>query len=367
VRSIQEYPGKANVIFAGTERHLFISSDSGAHWSQLKANLPTTRYDDIQIHPRTHDLILATHGRALWILDDASPLAEWTSAIATKKANLFAVPRATLLIYWEDVSNPAHGIYTGENPADGATFTYSLGAPAQHVRFTVRGPDGKIVRELLAPATPGVVQRVVWDLRHAPPPSSAVGRGGGGEEGGGPPPAPTDTIAGGRGGGGGGARARLDLTYALPVPLHDIGLRGPYVAPGIYKATLDVDGDAVSRTFEVRGDPMANLTVVQQKAREAFLMDVQNTQIKNEQLVADLRARRAGAAADEAIRLQALERRLTAGRDAPRGKLSSIASAFNGSGAQQGSMSPPTTQQRRMLAEAKAEIASVEKAAGKKP
>jgi hypothetical protein len=79
-----------------------------------------------------------------------------------------------------------------------------------------------------------------------------------------------------------------------------------------------------------------------------------------------LRARRAAASPDEAIRLQALERRLTAGREAPRGKLSSIASAFNGSGAQQGSMSAPTGQQRRILAEVKAEMVSVEKAL-KKP
>ena len=78
VRSIHEYPGKPNVVFAGTERHLFVARDSGAHWTQLAANLPTTRYDDILVHPRTKDLILATHGRSIWILDDASVLAEFT-------------------------------------------------------------------------------------------------------------------------------------------------------------------------------------------------------------------------------------------------------------------------------------------------
>jgi hypothetical protein len=153
----------------------------------------------------------------------------------------------------------------------------------------------------------------------------------------------------------------MDPQFLLPVPLHDIGLRGPYVSPGMYKVTLDVDGDTVSRTFEVRGDPMANLTVAQQKAREAFLIDVQNLQLHSEQLVATVRARRLAASGDEATRLQALERRLTGGRDAPRAKLSSIAGAFNGSGAQQGSMSTPTGQQRRMFGEAKAELTAVEK------
>src|SRR4051812_40786575 len=105
VRSLAEYPGKPNVLFAGTERALFYTLDAAAHWSKLTANLPTTRYDDIVIHPRTKDLILATHGRGMWILDDASPIAEWTSEVAAKRTHLFNVPRATLMVFWEDVSN----------------------------------------------------------------------------------------------------------------------------------------------------------------------------------------------------------------------------------------------------------------------
>ena len=84
VRSLAEFPGKPNVLFAGTERALFVTHDSGAHWTRLAANLPTTRYDDIVIHPRTKDLVLGTHGRGIWILDDASPIAEWTPAIAAE-------------------------------------------------------------------------------------------------------------------------------------------------------------------------------------------------------------------------------------------------------------------------------------------
>ncbi|HMA25847.1 MAG TPA: hypothetical protein VKP00_17665, partial [Gemmatimonadaceae bacterium] len=140
VRSIQEYPGKANVIFAGTERYLFVSNDSGARWTRLAANLPTTRYDDIVVHPRTKDLVLATHGRSIWILDDASPIADWSATIAAKPSHLFPVPRATLLQYWEDISNTAHSMYAAENPAEGATFTYHLAKPAQKVQLIVRGP-----------------------------------------------------------------------------------------------------------------------------------------------------------------------------------------------------------------------------------
>jgi len=369
VRSIYEYPGRANVVLAGTERHLFVSNDSGAHWSQLSANLPTTRYDDILVHPRTKDLVLGTHGRSVWILDDASPIADWSGAISSKSSHLFQPARATLMLYWEDVSNMAQGLYMGENPADGAVFTYWLSKPAQKVKLTVRGANGKVIREIDGSAKPGVIQRAVWDLRHVPPPASAGAGNFGGEEGGGGG-APPDSVAGGgrggRGGGGGrgaagGGRGRADAPVQLPIPTHDIGLRGPYISPGTYKVTLDVDGDTASRTFEVRGDPGLNVTAAQHKAREAFLLDVQATQVKVEEMAAELRNRRAEATGDAATQLQALERRLTAGRDAPRGRLGGIARAYNGTGAQQGSLMPPTNEQRKILAAAKAEVAAVEK------
>ncbi len=142
VRSLAEYPGKPNVLFGGTERALFVTHDSGGHWTRLSANLPTTRYDDIVVHPRSKDLVLGTHGRGIWILDDASPIAEWSPAIEEKRAHLFAVPRATLMLYWEDVSNMNHYFFTAQNPVEGAAFTYYLAKPAQKVRLIVTGANG---------------------------------------------------------------------------------------------------------------------------------------------------------------------------------------------------------------------------------
>ena len=66
---------------AGLFAEPHVTHDGGGHWTRLSANLPTTRYDDIVVHPRTKDLVLGTHGRGIWILDDASPIAEWTPAI----------------------------------------------------------------------------------------------------------------------------------------------------------------------------------------------------------------------------------------------------------------------------------------------
>ena len=74
VRVLREDPVNPNLLFAGTEFGAYLSQDRGAHWSLLSGKLPTVRIDDIKIHPREHDLILATHGRSLWVLDDLTPL-----------------------------------------------------------------------------------------------------------------------------------------------------------------------------------------------------------------------------------------------------------------------------------------------------
>src|SRR6185369_15842177 len=105
-------------------------------------------------------------------------------------------------------------------------------------------------------------------------PAGMAGRGGGG---------------GGEEGGGGGGPARAGVVQ-LPIPSHDINTRGPNVAPGTFKVTLEVDGVATeSRTFEVRADPASNVTVAQHKAREAFVVDVMDLLAKIDRMAADLR------------------------------------------------------------------------------
>src|SRR4030095_326345 len=95
------------------------------------------------------------------------PIAEWSSTIAAKPSHLFPVRRATLMHYWEDVSNTGQGMYTAENPTDGAVFTYYLGRPAQRVRFTVRGPAGQVIREIDARASPCARHVAARPLRRA--------------------------------------------------------------------------------------------------------------------------------------------------------------------------------------------------------
>jgi photosystem II stability/assembly factor-like uncharacterized protein len=356
VRSLAEYPGQPNVLFAGTERSVFVTQDGGGHWTKISANLPTTRYDDIIVHPRTKDVVLGTHGRSIWILDDAAPIAELTSTVAAKRAHLFNVPRATLMLYWEDVSNMGHYFFTGENPAEGATFTYHLSQPAQKVRLIVTGATGKMIRGVSGPGEAGIIHRVNWDLRYPVPPGGARGGGGGGEE-----------------GGGGGGILRPGAIQ-LPIPSHDIGPRGPHVAPGTFKVTLEVDGTATeSRTFEVRNDPGSAVTLTQHKSRETFVVEVMDLMAKVEALGEDVSKRRTAASGADATRLQGLEVRLVGAPGGGRGnrggggvqplrqQLNGLITAFVGSGARTGSMIPPTGTMRQVLADAKTAFAAIEK------
>ena len=148
------------------------------------------------------------------------------------------------------------------------------------------------------------------------------------------------------------------------MPAHDIGVRGPFVSPGTFVVTLDVDGETTSRTLEVRADPMLPYTTAQHRAREAFLLDVQAAQVEVERLASAIRTRRAGATGADSTRLAELERRLTVGRTAPRALLGGVARAYNGSGAQQGSFGPPTAAHRQTLVAAKADLAAIEKELG---
>lgn len=362
VRSIAEYPGKANVLLAGTERFVHYSIDSGATWTRLTANLPPTRYDDIVIHPRTKDIVLGTHGRSIWVLDDASPLAEWTSATANKPATLFPVRPATLTLYRADVSTAAHAIYASENPAEGATFSYHLAQPLDTVRFVVTHSSGRVVRSFTAPATAGVVHRVQWDLRW--PPAQGGGGFGGGVQG---PPA----------GAGGMTRtpAAGARRPALPIPVHNIGARGFHVAPGMFTVTMIAGRDTLRQQFEVRADPTSAITLAEHKERETFLLDVIDTQVRYASLSADFRTRLQGATGADAERLQtvAAELGLAAGPAggarggrggvrSPVAGLGQIIGAYTGSGVRQASLQPPTGTHKAALAAAKDALGKLERA-----
>jgi photosystem II stability/assembly factor-like uncharacterized protein len=334
VNVIREHPRNPNLLFVGTEQALFVSTDRGREWRRWKANLPTTLYDDLVIHPRDNDLILGTHGRSLYVFDDLSPLVEWTPETARQPVRLFSIRPATLFNYWEATSYRGQAAYAGENPAEGAIVSYHLARAADSVAVTVTNAAGRVVRRLRGPGAAGVIQRVAWDLRHEAPPAGG-GFGGGGEEGGG-------------GGGPPGAPPQAQQPAETPVVLpHPVGTRGPLVSPGTYTVRLDAGGATATQTVVVRGDPQMAITDAQHKEREQFLLAVQEDQ------------RTAAAAAERARSLPDSLRTVRTRLAQLRGDLNRLAGEFNGRGVRQGSLYPPTSTHRQRLRTIEAALAEL--------
>lgn len=165
VKVVREDPKNPDLLYAGTEFGLFVSTDRGAHWVPL-GELPTVAVDDIMIHPRELDLIIATHGRSLYIIDDLRPLQQWNPAVHAKAVEFFE-PRPAIGFYplqgWTDSGGSAE--FKGENPPDGAIFNYWVKEyTGDQVSFRVEDGAGRVVANLTGPGTPGF-NRVTWDLK----------------------------------------------------------------------------------------------------------------------------------------------------------------------------------------------------------
>ncbi|HET7616972.1 MAG TPA: hypothetical protein VFK20_00580 [Vicinamibacterales bacterium] len=170
-RVIREDPSNPDLLFAGTERGLYVSFNRGGSWQAL-GNLPTVPVDDILVHPREHDLVIATHGRSLYIIDDITALEQLTPSIAAEAAHLFPIAPAQAyepLPGWVD-SAGSTGIFRGANPPFGAAIDVWVKAfTGKSIDIAIKGPDGVPVANLHKAGTPGM-NRIMWDLR----PSSDV-------------------------------------------------------------------------------------------------------------------------------------------------------------------------------------------------
>ncbi|MEQ1923463.1 MAG: hypothetical protein ABL952_13240, partial [Pyrinomonadaceae bacterium] len=244
VSVIREHPRNTNLLFVGTEFGLFASVDRGGNWTQIKQNLPTVPVDDILIHPRDNDLILATHGRSIWIMDDITPLQQLNDTVLNESIYLFDTRRAISWRTWSNKPLTSDKAFYGQNPPNGAMINFYLKEPlasGQNVTITVTDAAGQVMRTqnctrpLPTPATPPAIpgfggggggfgggggqlctagegiNRWVWDMRMRPP---AAGPGGGGPGGGG--------GGGGFGGFGAGAGFRVDPgMYTVKVKMGD--------------------------------------------------------------------------------------------------------------------------------------------------
>ncbi len=229
VRCVTEDLENPNVLYLGTEFGLFVSLDRGEHWTRVRANLPTVPIAEITLHPRENDMLLATHGRSIWILDDITPFQQAAEALA-QDAYLFEARPAmqyNAAAFRPTFAGPGDRRFWGQNPPFGASISYHLKTAADDVQVTIRDDAGSLVRTLSGEDTEdhrrAGINRLQWDLRHEPLPE----------------PAPQ------LGGGGFGA----------------VGPEAPFVLPGRFEVTLTVDGrNAGRRTVEVLGDRLMEIT-----------------------------------------------------------------------------------------------------------
>lgn len=175
---IKEDPVNRSLLFAGTEMGLFASVDAGANWFRMKNKIPDyALVRDIQIHPRTHDLVLATHGRGIIVVDDISPIRKLSADIAAKDIHLFET--APIRLTNGDYGNggfPSTGGWVSGNPASIQPFQYYLKdrLSAGKVVLEVFDSKGKLIQSIPASNRKGI-NKVYWNLRSKPPKTATGG------------------------------------------------------------------------------------------------------------------------------------------------------------------------------------------------
>ncbi len=174
VNVVFEHPRNGDLLFVGTETGLYLSFDRGKEWLRVTGGFPTVPVDDVLIHPRENDLVVGTHGRAIYVLDDVTALERHRSG--ADAIELFEPRRAVIFLPWKHESYGAQGQFVGENPPFGALITYHLARPTDEVEIRMANADGTLVRTLAGPGGPGF-QRVAWDLRAEGPQDVPRGRG----------------------------------------------------------------------------------------------------------------------------------------------------------------------------------------------
>jgi hypothetical protein len=243
-RVCREDIANPNLLYLGTEFGCYASVNRGAAWTRINGEkgLPTVAVHEFAQPTTANDLVVATHGRSIWVLD-VTALRQMTSDLVKGKTVLFSPSPA---IAWQRV-NPipfysSHRVFNGQNPPRGAMVDYVLGKKAEKVSLVIKDVTGRTVREL-QPKTDAGYHRLAWEFDLARGP----GGGGRGQRGG-----------GGGGGGGGGPRPKGPNAPAEPLSLNPLNrpTGGRFAAePGEYRVVLTVDGQEFAQTLTIEADP----------------------------------------------------------------------------------------------------------------
>ena len=257
VHAVREDTVRKGLLFAGTETSIWASFDGGAHWQSLQQNLPPTPVHDLVV--KGDDLVVATHGRSFWVLDDISPLRQYGAEVASADAYFFKPSPALRTDIGSGGFRRGGGAATaGQNRPNGVVFYYWLKneikpperpAAGEGGEGTQARPEG---RRPAPPVTLEILDAQGKLVRRYPAPPQP--RAEGAEES--PfqrPPQPLPTKAGVN-------RFIWDLHYseATAVPgaiLWGGNMQGPLVVPGTYTAKLTIEGKTYTQSFEVKLDP----------------------------------------------------------------------------------------------------------------
>jgi photosystem II stability/assembly factor-like uncharacterized protein len=216
-RVLREDVDNSSLLYLGTEFACWVSVDRGRYWTKLNNNLPTVAVHEIAVHPTAGEIVAATHGRSLWVLD-VTPLRQMTPDVLKAKAHLY---RPNTAVRWrsEPVRNSPYGVgarrFTGQNPPSGAQIYYSLTKKADKINLKVMDYAGKAIVEYTKPKADPGLHRIDWNLR------------------------------------------RLEAVPAGQAQGAPPGLFrfGQAVSPGIYRVVLTVDGQEFSQPLHVEADP----------------------------------------------------------------------------------------------------------------
>ncbi|HZD33252.1 MAG TPA: hypothetical protein VE779_16500, partial [Candidatus Angelobacter sp.] len=242
VNAIREDPQQRGLLYAGTELGVYVSFDDGEHWQPLQLNLPVTSVRDLVIHG--DDLVIATHGRAFWVMDNITPLRQIAAGTNDGKARLFTPAVAIRVDNDPFLASPFPPEEPmAKNPPSGAVVDYYLPAKAGTVTLEIRDSKGRLVRryasgEKKAGPVPPMAIAEVWLAK----------------------PAVLET-------GGGMHRFVWDLHWGTAGVNEEMDddepgpASGPKVAPGSYQVKLQVDGATFTKPLQVQMDPRAQATM----------------------------------------------------------------------------------------------------------
>ena len=233
---IQEDTQQSSLLFLGTEFGLWVSLDGGENWAQFKADdFPAVAVRDIAIQPRENDLVLGTHGRGIWIVDDITPLRGLTPEVLASEATFVTGRAPQQRISAQGGWANGAAVFVGDNPTEGAVINYYQ--KSRHLfgklKIEVLDSDGKVVDELPASPRRGL-NRVVWSMREKAPRV---------------PPA-------------------VQLAFA--------GAQGPRVLPGTYTVRMTKGGTVYESKFDVVLDRRATYTLADRKAQYDAAMRVRS-------------------------------------------------------------------------------------------